>query len=175
MSCRRRSTSFARAPSRWESRCASFRSRSWVKPTHSPPWFSTRASMARSATSPICTAQVLLAVMASMYAVYHGPEGLARIARRSHRLAAILKRGLAKLGFVSSTRDYFDTITVDAGDQLKAIVARSAKAGVNFRLVDEKRLGISIDETTTRHHVEEIWRAFSGSAAPFQVRELERE
>jgi len=127
------------------------------------------------ATSNICTAQVLLAVMASMYAVYHGPEGLERIARRSHRLAAILKHGLAKLGFASSTRNYFDTITVDAGEQLKAIVGRSAKAGINFRLVDEERLGISIDETTTRHHVEEIWRVFAGDAASFQVRELERE
>jgi glycine dehydrogenase len=127
------------------------------------------------ATSNICTAQVLLAVMASMYAVYHGPGGLARIARRTHRLTAILKHGLAKLGFTSSTRNYFDTITVEAGDKLQAIVARSAKSGMNLRLVDDKRLGISIDETTTRHHVEEIWRVFSGATAPFQVREVERE
>jgi glycine dehydrogenase len=127
------------------------------------------------ATSNICTAQVLLAVMASMYAVYHGPEGLERIARRTHRLAAILKHGLAKLGFASSTRNYFDTITVEAGEQLKAVVGRSAKGGMNFRLVDDERLGISVDETTTRHHIEEIWRVFAGDAAPFQVRELERE
>ena len=88
------------------------------------------------ATSNICTAQVLLAVMASMYAVYHGPRGVERIARRVHRLTAILKAGLVKAGFNVETRDFFDTITVATGDRTAAIVERSRAARVNFRRVD---------------------------------------
>ena len=126
------------------------------------------------ATSNICTAQVLLAVMASMYAVYHGPRGLERIARRTHRLAAILKAGLEQLGFAIETRAYFDTITVKSAAATAAIVERSRKSGVNFRLVDAERLGISLDETTTRANVEEIWRLFAGSPVPFKVADIER-
>ena len=127
------------------------------------------------ATSNICTAQVLLAVMASMYAVYHGPEGLARIARRTHRLAAILRAGLEKLGFTTLTRSFFDTLTVKTDAKTGAIVERSRLAGVNFRRVDDSRLGVSLDETTTRANVEEIWRLFAGAPAPFKVADLERE
>ncbi len=127
------------------------------------------------ATSNICTAQVLLAVMASMYSVYHGPEGLKRIARRVHRLAVVLAAGLAKLGLAVETRQFFDTLVVNAGAKAAAVVERSRKAGVNFRLVDGERLGISLDETTTRADVEEIWRLFAGGAAPFVVATLERD
>ena len=100
------------------------------------------------ATSNICTAQVLLAVMASMYAVYHGPEGLVRIARRTHRLAAILAAALRAAG-VNVGERFFDTLhvkDVDAG----AILARARQAGINLREIDSEALGISLDETTTR-------------------------
>ncbi|KAF1690083.1 aminomethyl-transferring glycine dehydrogenase [Pseudoxanthomonas koreensis] len=100
------------------------------------------------ATSNICTAQVLLAVMASMYAVYHGPEGLTRIARRTHRLAAILAAALRGAGVKVGER-FFDTLhikDVDAG----AIIAKARHAGINLREIDSEALGISLDETTTR-------------------------
>lgn len=100
------------------------------------------------ATSNICTAQVLLAVMASMYAVYHGPEGLKRIARRTHRLAAILAAALRSAG-VEVGEHFFDTLhvkNVDAG----AILARAREAGINLRAIDSEAVGISLDETTSR-------------------------
>jgi len=125
------------------------------------------------ATSNICTAQVLLAVMASMYAVYHGPRGLEKIARRVHRFTAILRAGLERAGFGIETGAFFDTITVKTGEKTAAIVDRSRRAGVNFRLVDDERLGISLDQTTTRTAVEEIWRIFAGAAPAFQVADLE--
>ncbi|HYR01223.1 MAG TPA: aminomethyl-transferring glycine dehydrogenase subunit GcvPA, partial [Casimicrobiaceae bacterium] len=106
------------------------------------------------ATSNICTAQVLLAVMASMYAVYHGPGGLTTIARRVHRLTAILKAGLARAGFAVPTAAFFDTITVATGARTDEILARGVAAGVNFRRVDDATLGLSLDETTTRDDVE---------------------
>ena len=114
------------------------------------------------ATSNICTAQVLLAVMASMYAVYHGPEGLARIARRVNRLAAILAAGLERIGFAPPASAFFDTLTVATGGKLAAIVERSRDARMNFRVIDGERLGISLDETTTRADVEAILKVFSG-------------
>jgi glycine dehydrogenase len=125
------------------------------------------------ATSNICTAQVLLAVMASMYAVYHGPGGLARIARRVNRLAAILAAGLEKIGFVPQASAFFDTVTVAAGARLAAIVERSRAARMNFRVVDGDRLGISLDETTTRADVEAILEVFAGRPLDFTVADLE--
>jgi glycine dehydrogenase len=115
------------------------------------------------ATSNICTAQVLLAVMASMYAVYHGPDGLQRIARRVHRLAAILAASLRKAG-VTVGDGFFDTLhvsDVDAG----AIHARAADAGINLRAIDAGSLGISLDETTTRDDVAALARLFGGEVA----------
>jgi glycine dehydrogenase len=126
------------------------------------------------ATSNICTAQVLLAVMASMYAVYHGPQGIERIARRVQRLTTILKAGLESLGFKIETRTSFDTITVTVSGQLHAIMERSTTARVNFRRVDGERLGISLDETTTGADVEAIWQIFAGRAAPFRAADLDR-
>jgi glycine dehydrogenase len=125
------------------------------------------------ATSNICTAQVLLAVMASMYAVYHGPEGLARIARRVNRLAAILRAGLERLGFHGAPGAIFDTVTVDASDKTPSIVERSRNARMNFRVVDARRIGISLDETTTRADIEAIWHVFAGHDAGFTVADLE--
>ncbi len=125
------------------------------------------------ATSNICTAQVLLAVMASMYAVYHGPKGIERIARRVHRLAAIARAGLAKLGFEVPASAFFDTLTVKTGDRTAAIVKRGLEAGVNLRRVDDAALGFSLDETTTREDVAALWSIFAGAAAPFDVAGLD--
>src|SRR5262249_26776979 len=119
------------------------------------------------ATSNICTAQVLLAVMASMYAVYHGPKGLDRIARRVHRLAAILHAGLERLGFRVENATYFDTLTVATGGQTGAIVERSQEVGFNFRRIDANRIGLSLDETTTREAIEMVWQVFAGKNVPF--------
>jgi len=113
------------------------------------------------ATSNICTAQVLLAVIASMYAVYHGPEGLTEIARIVHRRTAVLAAGLRKLGFGPRHQAFFDTVTVDAGDQQGDIISRALQENINFRIGDGT-LGIALDETTTPSIVEAVWRAFGG-------------
>jgi glycine dehydrogenase len=117
------------------------------------------------ATSNICTAQVLLAVIASMYAVYHGPEGLTHIARTVHRRASVLAAGLRKLGFALQSDAFFDTVTVDAGGKRDEIVARALAEKINLRLnlgLGERTLGIALDETTTPAIVEAVWRAFGG-------------
>jgi glycine dehydrogenase len=103
------------------------------------------------ATSNICTAQVLLAVMASMYAVYHGPEGLVRIAQRTHRLAAILAAALRKAD-VKVGSDFFDTLHV-SGVDANALHAQARAQRINLRQIDATSLGISLDETTTREDV----------------------
>jgi len=113
------------------------------------------------ATSNICTAQVLLAVIASMYAVYHGPEGLTAIARSLHRRTAVLAAGLRKLGFAPDGDAFFDTVTVDAGAKRDEILSRAHSEKINFRL-GERTLGISLDETTTPATVEAVWRVFGG-------------
>jgi glycine dehydrogenase len=116
------------------------------------------------ATSNICTAQVLLAVMASMYAVYHGPEGLTHIARTVHRRAVVLAAGLKKLGFAPRSEAFFDTLTVEAGAKKDAIVAGALAEKINLRIGDTT-LGIALDETTTPAIVEAVWRAFGGKLA----------
>jgi glycine dehydrogenase len=115
------------------------------------------------ATSNICTAQVLLAVMASMYAVYHGPDGLTRIARRTHRLAAILADALRSGGATVGT-DYFDTLHV-VGVDAAAVHARAEAAGINLRRIDASSLAISLDETTTRADVVAIATLFNANLA----------
>ena len=126
------------------------------------------------ATSNICTAQVLLAVIAGMYAVYHGPDGLARIARRAHRLADILAEGLTRLGFSIENETWFATLTVRTSGEARAVLRRAAEAGYNLRPIDDDRLGVALDETTTRADVEAVWRAFAGGADPgFPVADLE--
>ena len=117
------------------------------------------------ATSNICTAQVLLAVMAGMYAVYHGPDGLADIARRTHRLTTILATGLTELGSAIVNAHWFDTLTV-ACDAAFVHAAAAAQA-VNLRVVDADHVGISLDETTTRADVQRLWLLFArGRALP---------
>jgi glycine dehydrogenase len=116
------------------------------------------------ATSNICTAQVLLAVIAAMYAVYHGPEGLTHIARTVHRRAMVLATGLRKLGFAPKSETFFDTVTVDAGAKQDEIVARALRENINLR-IGAGTLGIALDETTTSADVEAVWRAFGGELA----------
>ncbi len=130
------------------------------------------------ATSNICTAQVLLAVIASMYAVYHGPEGLRRIARRIASYTAILAEGLRRLGVTVRTETAFDAITLDTGARTGEFFARAIDAGLNLRRFPEwgdTMLGIALDETTTRADLEALWRVFAadGQAVP-QVAEFER-
>jgi glycine dehydrogenase len=116
------------------------------------------------ATSNICTAQVLLAVMASMYAVYHGPQGLAQIANRVHRFTTILAAALSQAGFALANQTYFDTLTV-ATDRAAELHACAVGHGVNLRRVDDGHIGISLDETTSRDDIALLCTIF-GAAAP---------
>jgi glycine dehydrogenase len=116
------------------------------------------------ATSNICTAQVLLAVMASMYGVYHGPDGLRQIAARVHKTAAVLAAGLERLGWWVSTKNYFDTIMVEAAGRQNEIMRRGVESGINFRKSGEV-IGISCDETTTPEIVAAVWRVFGAAGA----------
>ena len=122
------------------------------------------------ATSNICTAQVLLAVIAGFYAVYHGPDGLARIARRVHRMAVVLREGLARLGFETENATFFDTLTVKLPEEgegfsgsggAAAIHERARARGINLREVDDGRIGLSVDETTTPGVIAEVLAAFA--------------
>ena len=126
------------------------------------------------ATSNICTAQVLLAVMASMYAVYHGPEGLTRIAMRVARLAAILKAGLAELGYVHDHHSTaFDTISLKTGARTDALLARARAMGLNLRKAWDEYICISLDETTTSSDIELLWEVFGEDQALPSVDALE--
>jgi glycine dehydrogenase len=105
------------------------------------------------ATSNICTAQVLLAVMASMYAVWHGPEGLTRIARRTHLLATLLADAAERAGFTLRHSSFFDTVAIEAGDKVDALMGAALKAGFNLRRVDAGCVAIALDETVTRQEL----------------------
>ena len=115
-----------------------------------------------SATSNICTAQVLPAVIASMYAVFHGPKGLKAIAERVHRKAARLADGLATLGFRIAPQEFFDTLTVEVGPYQGLIMKNAVDNGVNLRKVGRDRIGITVDERTRPATLEAVWRAFGG-------------
>src|SRR5690606_29810849 len=114
------------------------------------------------AISNVCTAQALLAVMASMYAVFHGPDGLKAIAQRIHRKTVRLVKGLEKLGFEVEPKTFFDTVTVRVGDRQEQILKAAVAEGINLRKVGNDRIGISIDERVRREHTEAVWRAFGG-------------
>ena len=113
------------------------------------------------ATSNVCTAQALLAVMAGFYAVFHGPEGLRAIAQRIHRKTARLVKGLEAGGFkIDQTSGFFDTVTLNVGADRDAIMARAVENGVNLRAVGDTRIGITLDEVTRRDVTEAVWSAF---------------
>ncbi len=116
------------------------------------------------ATSNICTAQVLLAVAAAMYAVYHGPAGLEAIARRVHRYAAVLASGLRDSGVEVLTETFFDTIVARVPGAAGAVVQRARAAGVHLRQIDEDHVGISANELTERTHLATVWAAFGSEA-----------
>ncbi|MFI9583190.1 aminomethyl-transferring glycine dehydrogenase [Streptomyces sp. NPDC052236] len=116
------------------------------------------------ATSNICTAQVLLAVMAAMYAVYHGPDGLRGIAQRTHRYATLLAAGLRAGGVEIVHGSYFDTLTVRVPGRAAEIVAAAREGGVNLRLIDADHLSVACDETTGRGRLSAVWNAFGVEA-----------
>jgi len=117
------------------------------------------------ATSNICTAQVLLAVMASMYAVYHGPEGLTRIARRVARYTAILSAGLQQMGVKVLTPHAFDTMAVETGERTEAVLAAARAERANLRRLSDRVVGIALDETTTRTDLAALWRWLAPAGA----------
>ncbi len=113
------------------------------------------------ATSNICTAQVLLAVMASMYAVYHGPEGLKKIARRTHYMTQLLAQGLKSLGFEILFKEYFDTIAVQTGDSTAAVLKTAQAASINLRPLSKSTVSVSFDETVTLQDVQALIQVFA--------------
>jgi glycine dehydrogenase len=119
------------------------------------------------ATSNICTAQVLLAIIAGFYAVYHGSVGLRLIAGRVHRYAQILAAGLTQLGHEVISQCYFDTLVVRISNRAKRIAAQAAEANINLRIIDADHIGISLDETTRRKNLRELWQVFVTPASEF--------
>ncbi|MDA7087160.1 aminomethyl-transferring glycine dehydrogenase [Pseudomonas sp. SA3-5] len=113
------------------------------------------------ATSNICTAQVLLANIASMYAVYHGPEGLSQIAQRTHQLTAIFAQGLVNLGLAVEQAHFFDTLSVASGERTAQLHQQARAMGINLREIDDQRLGLSLDETSDQAAVERLWEVFA--------------
>ena len=126
------------------------------------------------ATSNICTAQALLAVMASMYAVYHGPEGLKKIAKRIHRLASLLSTGLKASGYEVTNEAWFDTITVKLNDeQAGDIIRQACKSGINlFR--GNGGLSISVNESTTRDHISQLLSIFADGYAALNISSIDK-
>ena len=124
------------------------------------------------ATSNICTAQVLLANIASMYAVYHGPKGLTEIAQRVHSFTAILALGLTKLGHSVEQQHFFDTLSIKTGAKTAELHAKARAAGINLREIDAERLGLSLDETTDEAAVTALLNLFAGEQAAPAVSDL---
>ncbi|MBT2876657.1 aminomethyl-transferring glycine dehydrogenase [Streptomyces albidoflavus] len=116
------------------------------------------------ATSNICTAQVLLAVMAGMYAVYHGPEGLRAIAGRTHRFAALLAAGLRQGGVEVTEESFFDTVTARVPGRAAQVASAARERGINLRQVDADHLSVACDESTTRVRLAAVWEAFGVGA-----------
>ncbi|MCF6264866.1 MAG: aminomethyl-transferring glycine dehydrogenase [Xanthomonadales bacterium] len=116
------------------------------------------------ATSNICTAQALLAILSSFYALWHGPEGIQKIAGRVHRLSTILHTGLTQLGFQSENKSWFDTLSYQLdGQQASSIYARALAANINLRRMEQTGLGISLNEKTDQAEINAIWQAFSST------------
>ncbi|MGH8559297.1 MAG: aminomethyl-transferring glycine dehydrogenase [Methylococcales bacterium] len=127
------------------------------------------------ATSNICTSQVLLAILSSFYAIYHGPEGLRQIAGRVHRYALILAAGLRRMGHQVQSDRFFDTLTLNVPGQASRIAAHAREAGINLRIFDANRLGIAFDETITQHEIRSLLRIFSKAMdRSLDISELDR-
>ena len=125
------------------------------------------------ATSNICTAQVLLAVMAGMYAVYHGPKGLLKIAERVHTLTSILAAGLHYCDIKITNKHFFDTLTLQTGKETNAIHKAARAQGINLRVIDDRHLGISLDECSSVDDVKQLWSLFSDQEVDFAEAEAE--
>ncbi|MDN3218981.1 aminomethyl-transferring glycine dehydrogenase [Pseudomonas nunensis] len=127
------------------------------------------------ANSNICTAQVLLANIASFYAVYHGPEGLKRIAQRVHRLTCILAAGLERHGITRLNKQFFDTLTLEVGGAQTAIIESAQAAQINLRILGRGQLGLSLDETCDETTVAKLFNVFLGADHGMNVDELDAE
>ncbi len=125
------------------------------------------------ANSNICTSQVLLANIASLYAVYHGPQGLTRIAQRVHRLTAVLAAGLAARGIARLNRHFFDTLTLQVGERQAEILARAHIRCFNLRIIGNDRLGVSLDETCDADTLANLFDLFLGEEHGLNVAELD--
>ena len=126
------------------------------------------------ATSNICTAQALLANMATAYAVYHGPEGLKTIAERVHRLTQILHHGLTEMGF-QCNHTFFDTLTFKVGSEQETIIQRALKYGCNLRRIGSDRLGVSLDETSRSEDIIELFNIFMGKGKELNIASIDRQ
>ncbi|MGG1945501.1 aminomethyl-transferring glycine dehydrogenase [Trinickia sp. NRRL B-1857] len=121
------------------------------------------------ATSNVCTAQALLAIMASMYAVYHGPQGLKTIAQRVHRVAALLAAGVKQLGYTLVNDTFFDTLTIETGARTAAVHDAAKRMRINLRRVSDTRIGVSVDETTKRADLADLLALFANAAGAIDV------
>ncbi|MFI3120430.1 MAG: aminomethyl-transferring glycine dehydrogenase [Methylococcaceae bacterium] len=117
------------------------------------------------ATSNICTSQVLLAVIAGFYAVYHGAQGLRLIAGRIHRYTQILAAGITQLGHQVLSECYFDTLIISTPNRAKRLAAQATESNINLRVIDADRIGLSLDETTTRSNLRDVWQVFASATA----------
>ena len=124
------------------------------------------------ATSNICTAQALLANMAAMYGVYHGPQGLKDIATRAHNFAGVFAAGAEKLGFKNVTPEFFDTITLKCPSGADAVVKACESAGINIRMMDADHVSLAFDEVTTIQDVDDLFKAFAGGATAPTVEQI---
>ena len=125
------------------------------------------------ATSNVCTAQALLAIMASMYAVYHGPQGLKTIALRVNRVASIFAAGVQKLGYTLANETFFDTVTIDSGANTTALHQAASAVHVNLRHIDATRVGVSVDETTTRDDLLKLFALFAEVAGKTETFDID--
>ncbi len=116
-------------------------------------------------TSNICTAQVLLAVISTLYAMYHGPIGLKTISQRVHRKALIMAEGLTQLGYTVLNKSFYDTLTVHVPGQARRLAARALESRINLRVIDADHIGIALDETTRRRNTAALWKVFDTHAA----------
>ncbi len=127
------------------------------------------------ATSNICTSQVLLAIIASFFAVYHGAKGLRLIAGRVHRMIQILSAGLTEMGYEITTEAYFDTITVKTPGRARRFAAKARESRINLRVLDKDTLGIAFDETTSRQELKSLFRVFDSNVdGKLNLDELDR-